>query len=86
MTLDARARALDAWLSKHPVRSNANVNHWLYQHAWIVTGARFGWSHGEEALRTLVEVDRKIEARWGLGSKSRALAERTLAEIEVRAR
>lgn len=85
MTLDARAHALDAWLAKRPVRSDANVNHWLYQHAWIVTGARFGWSKGEEALRVLVKVDRKVEERWGLGSKSRALAESTLADVQARA-
>jgi hypothetical protein len=86
ITLDARARALDAWVAKHPTASTANVNHWLYQHAWIVTGAGFGWSHGEQALRILVGVDRKVEARWGVGSKSRALAERTLAEVEARTR
>jgi hypothetical protein len=86
MTLDARARSLETWLAKHPAPSSENVNHWLYQHAWIVTGARFGWSHGEEALRILVRVDRKVETRWGVGSKSRTLAERTLAEVQARAR
>jgi hypothetical protein len=81
ITLTARARALDAWVAKHPDASTANVNHWLYQHAWIVTGARFGWSHGEEALRILVAVDRKVEARWGVGSRSRAVAEQALAYV-----
>jgi hypothetical protein len=86
ITLEARARALDAWLAKHPTATTSNVNHWLYQHAWIVTGAGFGWSHGEQALRILVGVDRKVEARWGVGSKSRALAERTLADVQARTR
>lgn len=86
ITLEARARALDAWLAKHPARSNANVNHWLYQHAWIVTGARFGWSNGEEALRILVKVDRKVQARWGIGARSGALAEHTLSQIQARTR
>jgi hypothetical protein len=86
ITLDARARALDAWVAKHPTATTSNVNHWLYQHAWIVTGAGFGWSHGEQALRILVGVDRKVEARWGVGSKSRALAERTLADVQARTR
>lgn len=86
MTLDRRARALEAWVTKHPAPSTANVNRWLYQHAWIVTGARFGWSHGEEALRILVRVDRKVEARWGVGTKSRTLAEQALAEVQAEAR
>lgn len=84
MTLDARARSLEAWLAKHPTPSTENVNHWLYQHAWIVTGARFGWSHGEQALRLLVAVDRKVETRWGIGSQSRTLAEQALAEVRAR--
>jgi hypothetical protein len=86
VTLDKRARALDAWLAKHPTPSTANVNHWSYQHAWIVTGARFGWSHGAEALRILVGVDRKVEARWGMGANSRAVAEQALADVQARAK
>jgi hypothetical protein len=81
ITLVARARALDAWVAKHPHASTASVHHWLYQHAWIVTGARFGWSHGEEALRVLAAVDRKVEAHWGVGSRSRAVAEQALAYV-----
>jgi PASTA domain len=86
ITLDKRARALDAWLAKHPTPSVANVNHWTYQHAWIVTGARFGWSHGAEALRILIRVDRKVEARWGMGAGTRAVAEKALAEVQAEAR
>jgi PASTA domain len=84
ITLDARARALDSWVAKHPAPTTANVNHWLYQHAWIVTGAGFGWSHGAQALRILVGVDRKVDARWGVGSRSRDVAKRALAEVEAR--
>jgi hypothetical protein len=84
ITLIARAHALDKWVAKHPESSTANVNHWLYQHAWIVTGARFGWSHGDEALKVLVAVDRKVEARWGVGSRSRAVAEQALAYVQER--
>ena len=36
ITLTARAQKLDAWLAKHPQKTDANVQHWLYQHAWIV--------------------------------------------------
>jgi hypothetical protein len=86
ITLDARARALDAWLAKHSRASAANTRHWLYQHAWIVTGARFGWSHGEAALRLLVAVDRKVETRWGVGSRSRAVAEQAVAQVRERSR
>ena len=86
ITLLARARNLEAWLPTHPQPSEANVRHWLYQHAWIVTGARFGWSHGEAALRILVGVDRTVEARWGLGSRSRAVAEQALVEVREQSR
>lgn len=82
--LDERARRLAAWVERHPAPSNANANHWLYQHQWIVTGARFGWWHGAEALEILVQVDRRVEQLWGVGSKSRALAEQTLAEVRSR--
>jgi hypothetical protein len=86
ITLDARARLLERWVAKHPEPTNANVRHWLYQHAWIVTGARFGWSHGEAALGILVAVDRRVEARWELGSRSRTVAEQALAEVRERSR
>ena len=86
ITLVARARLLDRWLATHPEPTNANVQHWLYQHAWIVTGARFGWSHGEAALRILVAVDRKVETRWEMGSRSRTVAEQALAEVRAKGR
>ena len=37
--LSARAKRLAAWVEAHPKRTAADVNHWLYQHNWIVTGA-----------------------------------------------
>jgi hypothetical protein len=58
------------------------VGHWLYQHAWIVTGARFGWKDGDDALRTLVQVDRSLYARFGFGAKSEQVARSTLAWVE----
>ncbi len=82
--LSLRAKRLAAWVEKHPRRSRANVDHWLYQHNWIVTGARFGWANGAEALRTLVAVDERVQRLWGVGAQSEQVARRTLAEVEAR--
>jgi hypothetical protein len=84
ITLPARARRLEAWLTPSRTLTTANLRHWLYQHAWIVTGARFGWWHGAEAIRTLIRVDRRVETRWGIGYRSEAAARRALAEVEAR--
>ena len=56
------------------------------QHAWIVTGARFGWSRGAEALRLLIVADQKAMRLWGLGHKSELAARHALAEVEARSR
>ncbi len=85
LPLDERARRLESWLERNPKPTNANVNHWLYQHSWIVTGARFGWWRGTEALEILVRVDRRVEELWGVGTRSRQLAERTLGQVRARA-
>ncbi len=84
--LAQRAKELAAWLERHPAPTAANVNHWLYQHSWIVTGAQFGWWRGAEALKTLVEVDRRAQQLWGLGGKSEQVARRALAEVRAKAR
>lgn len=80
ITLPARALRLEAWLKSRP-RSSANVQKWLYQHAWIVTGAKFGWWHGAQALEILIRVDERIQQQWALGSKSEAVARATLAKV-----
>jgi hypothetical protein len=85
ITLPARARRLEAWLAPSRSPNAVNLHHWLYQHAWIVTGARFGWWHGAEALRVLIRVDRRVEAQWRIGYRSEAAARRALAEVEARA-
>ena len=82
----ARAKQLAAWVAAHPRRTAANVDHWLYQHNWIVTGARFGWADGAEALRTLVAVDARVQKLWGLGARSEQVAHRALADVEERSR
>jgi hypothetical protein len=84
IALPVRARRLDAWLTAGRGPTAANQRHWLYQHAWIVTGANFGWWHGAEALRLLIRVDRRIESQWGIGYRSEAVARRALAAAEAR--
>lgn len=84
--LSVRAKRLAAWLETHRQPTSENVSHWLYQHSWLVAGARFGWSHGAEALRTLVEVDRRTQSLWQLGAQSERVARAALAEVEARAR
>jgi PASTA domain len=86
ITLSARAQLLSRWLSSHPKPTNATVRHFLYQNAWIVTGARFGWSHGAEALRLLIDADARAMHLWGIGSKSELAARHALAEVEARTR
>jgi PASTA domain len=86
MPLVNRARLLATWLSAHPKPNGANEHHFLYQHAWIVTGAKFGWWHGAEALRVLIAVDDKAQRLWGIGQKSEVAARTALAEVEARTR
>jgi hypothetical protein len=86
MPLPRRARSLEGWLARHPHPTNANVRYWLYQNLWIVTGARFGWWHGAQALRLLIRADTKAEHVWGLGARSRGVAQRALVEVEARSR
>ncbi len=84
--LTQRAQNLGAWLAKHPKSTNANVKYWLYQHQWIVTGAKLGWSHGAEALQTLIAVDKHAESQWGFGAKSEAAAAAALSYVEARSK
>jgi hypothetical protein len=86
MTLSVRARRLQAWLATGPPMTDANVQHWLYQHAWIVTGARFGWWHGAQALQILIAADRHVESMWGIGHRSEAVAHAALLHVRREAR
>jgi hypothetical protein len=83
MTLTARASRLEEWVAGKP-KTPSNIQHWLYQHAWIVTGAKFGWSHGADALQTLIRVDQHVEREWGVGAKSEAVARAALAQVRRR--
>jgi hypothetical protein len=86
ISLPARARLLNAWLMPSRGATASNQRHWLYQHAWIVDGARFGWWHGAAALRVLIRVDRRVESQWGLGNRSEAVARSALAAVQARAK
>jgi hypothetical protein len=83
MPLPERAKRLQqraAALTRRP--GEKFVQHWLYQHAWIVTGAGFGWQDGDVALQTLIQVDRSLYVRYGFGQKSERVARRMLAWVE----
>ena len=73
-------------------RTAANVDHWLYQHAWIVTGAKLRLvATAPQALR---DADRRRPAvsqkLWGVGSQSeqvaRAAARGGPSEVAIEAR
>jgi len=86
MPLPARARALERRLAGPGELSQHLINFWLYQHSWIVTGARFGWHDGAEALRILIKIDQSLERRFGFGAKSEVVARRALAYVEAQAK
>ena len=81
MPLAVRAHLLARWIAHRPALTAANRHHFLFQHAWVVTGARFGWWHGAEALRTLIAADRQFERQWRLAAAKRVEAERALFEV-----
>ncbi len=82
--LTRRANALLHWIAQRPKPTDANVKYWLYQHAWIVTGAKMGWWHGADALEVLETVDRQVWNAWGIGASSKADAEGALAFVRAR--
>jgi PASTA domain-containing protein len=86
ITLPARAQRLSQRVAQASKPTPRLVNFWLYQHAWIVTGARFGWHDGAEALRILIKVDESLQRRFDFGSRSEQVARRTLAEVEAKAK
>jgi hypothetical protein len=84
MPLPRRAQLLAAWINAHPKPTSARVKHFLFQHAWVVTGAKFGWWHGAQALRDLIAADHLAQKCWGIGKKSELVARKALAEVEAR--
>jgi hypothetical protein len=83
MPLTDRAKALGRYVASHSANT-ASVNHFLYQHSWIVTGAELGWWRGAEALQLLVAVDRKAEQLWGYGARSGSVARAALERVKAR--
>lgn len=86
LPLPERARRLERRTADLAKPSRRFVDYWLYQHNWIVTGARFGWRNADDALRILLRVDRSLQARFGLGARSEQVARRALAYVESRRR
>jgi hypothetical protein len=84
--LTVRARRLSTWLTRSRRPTATNQRYWLYQHAWIVTGAKFGWWHGAAALRVLINVDRRVQSQWGIGFRSESVARGALAAAEASGR
>jgi hypothetical protein len=85
MPLVQRSKLLAGFVASH-AKSAPNVRHFLYQNSWVVTGAKFGWWHGAEALRELIAADQAAQQRWGIGRKSELVARAALAEVEARSR
>jgi PASTA domain len=83
ISLPRRARLLQRRMNAMSKPTNRLVNYWLYQHSWIVTGARFGWHDGDEALRIVIKVDQSLERRFDFGARSEAVARRALAYVEA---
>jgi hypothetical protein len=83
MPLPDRVKALGRYVASRPANTTS-VNHFLYQHAWIVTGAELGWWRGAEALQLLVAVDRQAQQRWGYGAKSESLARAALERVKAK--
>jgi hypothetical protein len=85
LPLPQRAHLLSTFIASHK-KTPANVRRFLYQHSWIVTGAKFGWWHGAEALRELIAADQAAQKRWGIGRKSELVARAAFAEVEARSK
>jgi hypothetical protein len=82
LPLPKRARQLAERIDAAARPTKKLVNFWLYQHSWIVYGARFGWADGAEALRILIRIDEKLQNRWDFGAQSERVARRALAYVE----
>ncbi len=86
LPLPDRATALRTWLDTHTSPTAAAQKYWLYQNAWVVAGAEFGWWRGAEALKTLIAVDKRAQQVWGVGAKSASAAAQALRVVEAKAK
>jgi hypothetical protein len=82
MPLPQRAKRLAERIADASKPTKKLVNVWLYQHSWIVYGARYGWADGAEALRILIRIDESLQKRWDFGARSEAVARKALAYVE----
>lgn len=79
--LPRRAEKLERRIASAAGPSAELLDHFRYQHAWIVKGAGFGWWHGAEALRILIRVDEDVQRRFGWSAASEQEARAALAEV-----
>ena len=79
--LPQRAQQLSDWVDDLQKLTPAALDHFAYQHAWIVTGATFGWWRGADALRILIKADERMEARFDVGAEYQTEARAALAEV-----
>ncbi len=79
--LPRRAANLERYIKAASAPSTALREHFVFQHAWVVTGAKFGWWHGAEALRILIRVDEEVQRRFGWSASSEREARAALAEV-----
>jgi PASTA domain len=82
MPLPQRAKRLADRIADASKPTKNLVNFWLYQHSWIVYGARYGWADGAEALRILIRIDESLQRRWDFGARSERVARKALAYVE----
>ncbi len=82
LSLPDRANKLRSWAGSLKKLTPAALDHFTYQHAWVVTGAEFGWWGGAEALRILVATDTLVQHKFGVGAKYKATARAALSKVE----
>jgi hypothetical protein len=82
ISLPRRAKRLADRIAAASKPTKKLVNFWLYQHSWIVYGARYGWADGDEALRILIKIDESLQRRWDFGARSETVARKALAYVE----
>jgi hypothetical protein len=82
MPLPQRAKRLADRIDDASKPTKNLVNFWLYQHSWIVYGARYGWADGAEALHILIRIDESLQRRWDFGARSERVARKALAYVE----
>jgi hypothetical protein len=86
MPLPDRAELLMRYVQAHRTPTDAVVSYWLYQHAWLVAGARMGWWQGALALQKLADVDRQVWQEWGIGERSAEVARAALTYVDAHAK